>query len=61
MIDRLIINATINGDEVEFLASERDSLLEALRDRVGQTGTKEGWNNGNVGAGSGRMDGGSVN
>ena len=50
MSDRIIVNATINGEVMEFLADERDSLLEALRERIGLTGTKEGCNNGNCGA-----------
>ena len=45
-----VINTTINGDEKQVLVSERDSLLEALRDRIGMTGAKEGCNNGNCGA-----------
>ncbi len=61
MSDRIVINATINGEEVTFLASERDSLLDGLRDRAGLTGTKEGCNNGNCGACSVIMDGRLVN
>ncbi|MDA0365182.1 MAG: (2Fe-2S)-binding protein [Chloroflexi bacterium] len=48
--DRIVITAKINGDERTFLADERDSLLEALRERIGLTGAKEGCNNGNCGA-----------
>jgi carbon-monoxide dehydrogenase small subunit len=59
--DRIIINATINGEEQEFLADERDSLLEALRERIGLTGAKEGCNNGNCGACAVIMDGRLVN
>lgn len=44
-----------------FLANERDSLLEALRDRIGLTGAKEGCNNGNCGACCVKMDGRIVN
>jgi carbon-monoxide dehydrogenase small subunit len=47
---RLIIGATINGEPQEFIADERDSLLEALRERIGLMGAKEGCNNGNCGA-----------
>jgi len=36
--DRIVINANINGEETEFLADERDSLLDALRERIGLTG-----------------------
>ena len=47
---RIVVGATINGEPQEFLADERDSLLEALRERVGLMGAKEGCNNGNCGA-----------
>jgi carbon-monoxide dehydrogenase small subunit len=59
--DRIIVSATINGEEVEFLADSRDSLLEALRERLGLTGAKEGCNNGNCGACAVIMDGRLVN
>ena len=56
-----VINTTINRDEKQVLVSERDSLLEALRDRIGMTGAKEGCNNGNCGACAVIMDGRLVN
>ena len=56
-----VINTIINGDEKQVLVSERDSLLEALRDRIGMTGAKEGCNNGNCGACAVIMDGRLVN
>jgi len=61
MSDRIIINTTINGEPLEFMADTRDSLLEALRDRIGLTGAKEGCNNGNCGACAVIMDGRLVN
>ena len=61
MTNRIVITATINGEETEFLADERDSLLEALRDRIGLTGAKEGCNNGNCGACAVILDGRLVN
>ncbi len=61
MSERMIINTTINGEAMEFLADSRDSLLEALRDRIGLTGAKEGCNNGNCGACTVLMDGRIVN
>ncbi len=44
------VQTKINGEDVEFLCEPRQSLLEALRDIVGLTGTKEGCNDGNCGA-----------
>ena len=61
MTDRIVISATINGEDMEFLADERDSLLDALRERIGLTGSKEGCNNGNCGACSVILDGRLVN
>ena len=61
MSDRIIVNTTINGEEQEFLADSRDSLLDALRERIGLTGVKEGCNNGNCGACAVIMDGRLVN
>lgn len=61
MSERIVITATINGEEMEFLADVRDSLLEALRERIGLTGAKEGCNNGNCGACAVILDGRLVN
>ncbi len=61
MSERIVITATINGEPHEFLADTRDSLLEALRDRIGLTGAKEGCNNGNCGACAVILDGRLVN
>jgi carbon-monoxide dehydrogenase small subunit len=59
--DRILINTTINGESTQFLADQRDSLLEALRDRLNLTGVKEGCNDGNCGACSVILDGRLVN
>jgi carbon-monoxide dehydrogenase small subunit len=59
--DRIVVTATINGELTDFLADERDSLLDALRERIGLTGAKEGCNNGNCGACAVIMDGRLVN
>ena len=61
MSDSIIVQTTINGEPREFLANPRDSLLEALRERIGLTGVKEGCNNGNCGACCVIMDGRLVN
>jgi len=59
--DRIVVTATINGEELQFLADSRDSLLDALRERIGLTGAKEGCNNGNCGACAVILDGRLVN
>ena len=55
------VTATINGEETEFLAEPRQSLLEVLRLTLDLTGAKEGCNNGNCGACNVIMDGRLVN
>src|SRR6266508_3950347 len=61
MAARTVVQARINGDDVDFLCEPRQSLLEALRDVLGLTGTKEGCNNGNCGACSVLINGRVVN
>jgi carbon-monoxide dehydrogenase small subunit len=55
------VQATINGEETEFLCEPRQSLLEVLRETLGLTGVKEGCNNGNCGACNVILDGTLVN
>jgi carbon-monoxide dehydrogenase small subunit len=50
MAKKRIITTTINGRQEEFLCEPRQTLLEALRDTLDLTGTKEGCSNGNCGA-----------
>lgn len=57
MPQRVHVQTTLNGEEVEFLCEPRQSLLEVLREVLGLTGTKEGCNNGNCGACSVLLDG----
>ena len=61
MSNKVVVNATINGDPVEFLCEPRQSLLEVLRETIQLTGTKEGCNNGNCGACNVIMNGTLVN
>ncbi|MFL2634876.1 MAG: (2Fe-2S)-binding protein [Dehalococcoidia bacterium] len=61
MSKKIVISSSINGDNTEFIADERDSLLDALRERIGLTGVKEGCNNGNCGACAVLLDGVLVN
>ena len=57
MSNKVVVNATINGDPVEFLCEPRQSLLEVLRETIQLTGTKEGCGSGDCGACSVMVDG----
>jgi carbon-monoxide dehydrogenase small subunit len=61
MPGKIHVQATVNGEAVEFLCEPRQSLLEVLRDELYLTGAKEGCNNGNCGACSVILDGRLVN
>src|SRR4026209_989949 len=61
MTKRVRVQATINGEQIEFLCEPRQSLLEVLRETLGLTGAKEGCNNGNCGACNVILDGALVN
>jgi carbon-monoxide dehydrogenase small subunit len=54
---KLHIETTINGEPSEFLCEPQQTLLSALRDAVGLTGTKEGCSTGDCGACSVLLDG----
>src|SRR5262245_48887405 len=58
---KIYVRAKVNGKDVDFLCEPRQSLLEALRDELRLTGTKEGCNNGNCGACNVILDGRLVN
>ncbi|MBS0412076.1 MAG: (2Fe-2S)-binding protein [Proteobacteria bacterium] len=51
------VSTTINGDPVEFLADPGMTLLDALRDELELTGSKEGCGSGDCGACSVILDG----
>ena len=53
----LLVSTTINGDHVEFACEPDETLLDALRNRVGLTGVKEGCGTGDCGACSILIDG----
>ena len=61
MAKKVPVQATINGEVVDFLCEPRQSLLEVLRETLGLTGAKEGCNNGNCGACNVILDGVLVN
>jgi len=49
-LDTLHVRTSINGEPSEFLCEPAETLLEALRDRLSLTGTKEGCGTGDCGA-----------
>jgi carbon-monoxide dehydrogenase small subunit len=51
------VTTTVNGDEVEFLCSTEQTLLDCLRDELDLTGAKEGCGSGDCGACSVLVDG----
>ena len=61
MTNRTHVTLTVNDKATDFLCEPRQSLLEALRDILFMTGTKEGCNDGNCGACNVIVDGVLVN
>ena len=51
------VQAEVNGEPVQFLARPGQTLLDALRDELALTGTKEGCSSGDCGACSVLLDG----
>jgi carbon-monoxide dehydrogenase small subunit len=51
------VSTTVNGDPAEFLSDPGTTLLDALRDELGLTGSKEGCGSGDCGACSVIVDG----
>ena len=47
---KLHVETTLNGEPTEFLCDPHTTLLDALRDDIGMTGTKEGCATGDCGA-----------
>ena len=45
-----MVSTTINGEDMALIHDDRMTLLDALRDRAGLTGTKEGCLSGDCGA-----------
>ncbi len=57
MTGTTLVSTTVNGDTVEFACPNEETLLDALRNRVGLTGVKEGCGTGDCGACSVTLDG----
>ena len=53
----VLVSTTINGDAIEFACEPDETLLDAVRNRVGLTGAKEGCGTGDCGACSMTVDG----
>ena len=51
------VSTNVNGDAVEFVCPQNETLLDSIRDRVGLTGVKEGCGTGDCGACSITLDG----
>jgi carbon-monoxide dehydrogenase small subunit len=49
-VARLHIETTVNGEPTEYLCAADETLLSALRNGLGLTGTKEGCSTGDCGA-----------
>ncbi len=56
-MSKVHVHSTINNEAAEFLCEAHETLLTALRERVGLTGTKEGCTTGDCGACSVIMEG----
>jgi len=56
-MSQIHVTTTVNGDTVEYLCEPEETLLDALRDRLGMTGTKEGCGTGDCGACTVTLDG----
>jgi carbon-monoxide dehydrogenase small subunit len=56
-VAKIQVQTTVNGESAEFLCEAQESLLTALRDELGLTGTKEGCTTGDCGACSVMLDG----
>ncbi|MEZ5737564.1 MAG: (2Fe-2S)-binding protein [Novosphingobium sp.] len=56
-MSKLVVSTTVNGDPEEFLCDPGATLLDALREELGLTGSKEGCGSGDCGACTVMLDG----
>lgn len=59
-MSKLLISTTVNGDQHQFLSDPDTTLLDALREEMGFTGSKEGCGSGDCGACTVTLDGDMV-
>jgi carbon-monoxide dehydrogenase small subunit len=60
-LPKIHLSCTVNEEPQEVLVQPWQTLLEALRDELGLTGTKEGCGNGNCGACTVLINGRAIN
>lgn len=56
-MNKLLVSTTVNGDPQQFLCDPGTSLLDALREEMDLTGSKEGCGSGDCGACTVMLDG----
>ncbi len=56
-MSKILVSTTVNGDPQQMVCDPDASLLDALRDELGMTGTKEGCGSGDCGACTVVLDG----
>ena len=56
-MSKIHVTTEVNGETVEFLCDPGQTMLSALRDELGLTGTKEGCGSGDCGACSVKVNG----
>jgi carbon-monoxide dehydrogenase small subunit len=56
-MSKLLVSTSVNGDPQQFLCDPDTTLLEALREEMGLTGSKEGCGSGDCGACTVVLDG----
>jgi xanthine dehydrogenase YagT iron-sulfur-binding subunit len=59
--EKLTVTLTVNGRETQLSVAPWTTLLDALRDRLGLTGTKKGCDHGQCGACTVLLDGRRIN
>ena len=59
-MSKIPVKFQVNNETKEILVDQWESLLEALRDNIGLTGTKEGCSNGNCGACTVQLEGKAI-